>query len=447
MRSLPRVLALAVALLTVVGLMSGIHPMASAQDGTPTAGGRARTVPYVDADGNELARLTVEQVADPFKEAPGGAKPASGDRYVLVTLAVENTGDAALTLELSSFLLRDQDGFLYGPDSDLQTGLRGAAATPVAGAGPRSGGAPLIEGKLAVGDDRSGAIGFSAPESAELTEVLWVPAAGRLIVLDELGAAGRTGASRLGAQDAGSTREAGAARVTATPRVVNQTERTSTPAATSTPSATSEPTTAPPTTAPEPTEVPTVDSDGDGLTDADEAAVGTDPTLPDTDGDGVGDAAEVAAGTSPLAADTDGDGLGDADEIAAGTDPFTVDSDGDGLTDGEEVVRGSDPLDPSSPGSATEAATGVPEPTAAATVGPTETAGGADADGDGLSDAREKDLGTNPSAADTDGDGLPDGDEINVYGTNALVADSDGDGRSDGDEVSRNTNPLDAASS
>jgi len=42
------------------------------------------------------------------------------------------------------------------------------------------------------------------------------------------------------------------------------------------------------------------DADGDGLTDGDEAGLGTDPTLVDTDGDNVGDATEVANGTDPL---------------------------------------------------------------------------------------------------------------------------------------------------
>ena len=43
------------------------------------------------------------------------------------------------------------------------------------------------------------------------------------------------------------------------------------------------------------------DTDGDGLTDDDEANVyGTDATVVDTDGDGAGDGDEVAAGTDPL---------------------------------------------------------------------------------------------------------------------------------------------------
>jgi hypothetical protein len=42
------------------------------------------------------------------------------------------------------------------------------------------------------------------------------------------------------------------------------------------------------------------DSDGDGVSDADEATLGTDPTLVDTDGDCHSDGAEVAAGTNPL---------------------------------------------------------------------------------------------------------------------------------------------------
>ncbi len=43
-----------------------------------------------------------------------------------------------------------------------------------------------------------------------------------------------------------------------------------------------------------------------------------------------------------------------------------------------------------------------------------------DSDGDGLPDAFEILLGTNPNNPDTDGDGFSDGDEVNVYGTDPL---------------------------
>ncbi len=42
------------------------------------------------------------------------------------------------------------------------------------------------------------------------------------------------------------------------------------------------------------------DSDGDGLTDAEEVALGTDPNNPDTDGDGYEDGVEVESGYDPL---------------------------------------------------------------------------------------------------------------------------------------------------
>ena len=86
-----------------------------------------------------------------------------------------------------------------------------------------------------------------------------------------------------------------------------------------------------------------LDIDKDGLTLFDEFLAGTDPLNPDTNGNGMLDGAERALGLGGTALDSDGDGLSNDSEILVGTDPFDADSDGDGFADGVDQF----PLDPS----------------------------------------------------------------------------------------------------
>jgi hypothetical protein len=67
---------------------------------------------------------------------------------------------------------------------------------------------------------------------------------------------------------------------------------------------------------------PEVDSDRDGVPDAQEIAAGSDPGRYDTDRDGLGDGEEMLVLlTSPIRTDTDGDGSSDWAELVAGTSP------------------------------------------------------------------------------------------------------------------------------
>ena len=114
----------------------------------------------------------------------------------------------------------------------------------------------------------------------------------------------------------------------------------------------------------------------------------------DIDGDGLSDVDEAAYGSDPLNRDFDADGLLDGEEVYVyGTDPLNNDSDGDGLLDGEEVNQ----------------------------FGTSSVS--TDADGDGLGDSDEIYVyGTAPDVFDSDGDGTGDGEEVLTFGTNPLDA-------------------------
>jgi len=207
------------------------------------------------------------------------------------------------------------------------------------------------------------------------------------------------------------------------------------------------------------------DSDGDGLSDVLEARSGSDPFVAaspaygrafDLDRDGVPDWLERRLGSDPLDAnfptfdgadDDDGGGLGpDGDGVsdglegwlarAGGSAPVTTldDSDGDGLPDVAEVRAGAWPFDAASP----------------------LANGGADDDGDGLSNAlehvlRQKGARATTRTTDSDGDLVPDFAEVLAgfapfeRASPRLFAhsDADGDGLIDYLELVEGSDPLD----
>jgi hypothetical protein len=97
----------------------------------------------------------------------------------------------------------------------------------------------------------------------------------------------------------------------------------------------------------------------------------------------------------------------------AATEAPGDDADHDGISDAEERERGTDP----------------------------DTA---DTDGDGLPDGQERELGTEPGNQDSDHDGLPDAEEADSEGRlDPTEADTDGDGLTDPEEIAVGTHPDD----
>lgn len=152
----------------------------------------------------------------------------------------------------------------------------------------------------------------------------------------------------------------------------------------------------------------TADPDGDGLTNARELSLGTDPRNRDTDGDTLTDKEEIGRRTNPREADTDKDGLDDGKEVGLGTDPRNADTDGDGVSD----VTDPFPLEKSF--SKDSDKDGIPDEWELTNaLSPTESRDAAlDSDNDGVPNVQEFIHNTNPRNADTDNDGIPDGKEI-----------------------------------
>ncbi|MCU0467176.1 MAG: hypothetical protein MUF58_01125 [Arcicella sp.] len=216
------------------------------------------------------------------------------------------------------------------------------------------------------------------------------------------------------------------------------------------------------------------DQDNDGLTDAEEALIGTDPTKKDTDGDGIDDNIEVGADktytvgvdTNPLDRDTDDDGLSDGTEtgvdgiytVGTDTNPLNNDTDNDGIQDGTEKGVTTPLADPDGAGPilGTNTTTFIPDADSTTTTDPLDS----DSDNDGLSDGTEDTnkngkqdnpvIGnsttvgsgeTDPSDPDSDTDGLTDGNEVLVRLTNPMDTDTDNGGTNDKQETIDGTNP------
>ena len=182
------------------------------------------------------------------------------------------------------------------------------------------------------------------------------------------------------------------------------------------------------------------DDDGDGLSNAVECPGGA--PCRDTDEDGIPDLQDP---------DDDGDGIPTADE-----DPPERDTDDDGIPDyrdddddGDGRPTAEEDLDEDGDGDPSTNPTdldgdGIPD-----YLDPDDQGGPTgDLDGDGLTNEREEELGTDPLLADTDGDGVDDGAEVEADSDPldpGSFLDADGDMVPDAVERAEGTDPNDPA--
>lgn len=153
-----------------------------------------------------------------------------------------------------------------------------------------------------------------------------------------------------------------------------------------------------------------IDDDNDGLEDANEGEIGTNPLDPDSDNDGVNDGEDEFPMNPLERVDTDSDGIGDdADD----------DDDDDGLPDKAEENIGTDPLNPDSDGDGIEHCNDLRD------AFPLDATECADRDGDGVGDNADAFADDPQESADCDSDGIGDNAD----------SDDDNDGVKDADDA------------
>lgn len=135
---------------------------ASAQGDAPVgANPVGEPVPVYDAEGDEIARVTVRRVIDPFQDDAAFAVPPLGQHFILAVIAVENTGDRPYVVTRDGFSVLDR---------------RGRAAAPVTVRRSRASldAIPTLDPvTLDPGDTVSGAVLYRVADDADLVQLCY----------------------------------------------------------------------------------------------------------------------------------------------------------------------------------------------------------------------------------------------------------------------------------
>lgn len=156
-----RWLALFLALVVSAGT-----PAALAAQGTPPAtdGGAAVSQPVTiyNGQGVEAAQIAVTEVTDPFEDWAEFLAPQVGERYVVVTVQITNTGERPFQFEPFDFYLRDSVGRLYTGGIPFRSPQSVAQIPDLAGA------------SMLPGETITGALTYTIPADAVVAQVIYM---------------------------------------------------------------------------------------------------------------------------------------------------------------------------------------------------------------------------------------------------------------------------------
>jgi hypothetical protein len=123
-------------------------------------------------DYTEEAVITTEDVVDNFDDVTTNADPGRGNKFVGVTVTIENVGDNPLTPVPGSVFLTTSDGIFWAPlaDDEIERSRAAARRTPY-----------LTDEPIDPGDSVTSFIGYAVPEDLDIRNVFYLPDSARLI--------------------------------------------------------------------------------------------------------------------------------------------------------------------------------------------------------------------------------------------------------------------------
>lgn len=130
------------------------------------------------ADYTEEAILSADQVVDEFDDVARGVDPQRGNKFVGVTVTIENVGEDPFATDPASIFLGTTNG-IFWQSSPIERSADATDETP-----------DLTTDPIEPGDTVTGFVGFEIPADLEIAYVMYLPDSIRLIHIYDIGSGG-----------------------------------------------------------------------------------------------------------------------------------------------------------------------------------------------------------------------------------------------------------------